>query len=82
MELVQIYFINFNKITIVSYFLAFFLYLFFSFSLLDPDQRIKSGSRGENECRSGSTALSNIQIKFDKSEKNVPYDSINQGNYF
>ena len=82
MELVQIYFINFNKITIVSYFLAFFLYLFFSFSLLDPDQRIKSGSRVENECRSGSTALSNIQMKYDKSEKNVPYDSINQGKYF
>ena len=37
MELVQVYFINFNKIPIFTHFLAYFSALSFNFSLLAPD---------------------------------------------
>ena len=57
MEIVQIYFKNLNKLAFITNFLAFFLFLFDNFSLLDPDLHMESGSRSENECGSGSTAL-------------------------
>ena len=55
----QIYFMILGKITFITNFLAFFLLLFFNFSLLDPVPHIECrsgfGSMRENEC--GSTAL-------------------------
>ena len=47
----------FNKLVVITNFHAFFLFLFDNFSLLDPDLHMESGSRSENECGSGSTAL-------------------------
>ena len=46
-----------NKVAVISNFLAFFQSLVDKFTLLDPDPHIESGSRRENECGSGSTAL-------------------------
>ena len=46
MELVQIYLKTLNKLAVIGNFLAFFLFLFDKFSLLDPDP-----------CGFGSTAL-------------------------
>ena len=37
MELVKIYVKNLNKLVIITDFLAFFLFLFENFPLLDPD---------------------------------------------
>ena len=37
MEIVQIYFKNLNKLAIITNFLAFFVFLFETFPLLDPD---------------------------------------------
>ena len=62
MELVNIFLpvLFLNKITISTNFLAFFQFSS-NFSLLVPDPHIEcrsgSGSRRENECGSGSTAL-------------------------
>ena len=48
-----------NKLAVISNFLAFFLFLVDKFTLLDPDldPHIECGSRRENECGSGSSAL-------------------------
>ena len=43
-----------NKIAIISNFLAFFLFLFEKFSLMDPDP---GGKMNADPCGSGSTAL-------------------------
>ena len=51
MKLVQIYSKIYSKITIITNFLAFFSVVIFEF--FPPG----SGSRRENECGSGSTAL-------------------------
>ena len=51
------YFKKLKKIAVISNFLAFFLFLFKQFLLLDPDIECGSGSRSWNECGSGSTAL-------------------------
>ena len=54
MELVQIYLTKFLKLAIVTTFLAFFLFLFENFSLLDPDP---GGKINADPSGSGSTAL-------------------------
>ena len=43
MERVHIYLYNFNKLAIITNLLAFFLFLFGNFSLLDPDP-LESGT--------------------------------------
>ena len=51
MELVQIYLKTLNKLAVIGNFLAFFLFLFDKFSLLDPDPHIEAGSvRHLNLC--------------------------------
>ena len=54
MELVQIYVILFNTITIITSFLSFFVFFPSNLYLLDPDPHIECGSksRRKNECGS------------------------------
>ena len=54
MELIQIYFNNFNKITIITNLFAFFVVVIFNFSLQDPDP---GGKVNADPYGSGSTAL-------------------------
>ena len=48
MELVQIYLQYLKKLAIITNFLAFFLFLFENFSLLDPDAQPCRGDPGDN----------------------------------
>ena len=55
----QIYFQKWNKLAVFSNFLAFFLFIFDKFSLLDPDPD-PEGKKNADPWRSGSTALVRI----------------------
>ena len=50
-----------NKIAVISNFLAFFLFLFEKFSLLDPDPDPESKMNAD-PCGSGSTALDSTYL--------------------
>ena len=50
MELVQIYLKHLNKHAIITNFLAFFQFLFESFSLLDPDPGGKMNADTDPQC--------------------------------
>ena len=55
-NLVQIYFEKFNKLAVITNFLAFFQFLFENFSLLDPDPGGKRNA-DPDPCGSCSTTL-------------------------
>ena len=68
MKLVQIYFKRLNKLADFTNFLAFFLFLFEKFFLLDPDT---GGKMNADPCGSGSIALAHFFSQVKKTLK--PY---------
>ena len=72
MELVQIYFKKFNKVEVISHFLAFVQFLVDNFTLLDPDP---AGKMNAYPCGSGSMR---IWINADPCPCGIGYTALHQ----